>query len=389
MPVRHLQLLQGCGFRKGLINMKQKSKLIWSLVTLGLAILTILVVFSQSKGLTLGDLADTLLNAHKGWLLLAVLSMLGIIFSEAEALLCLLRHTGYIRRHRRGLLYASADIYFSAITPSASGGQPMTAFFMITDGVPGGVVTVILLVNLILYTISILLIGVISLLIRPSLFPQFSIYSKLLILLGYLILIGFVFMFFMLLVNGARLYSWGCVIIKWLYGKKVIKQPEYWRSKLEKVIDDYQKCVGITRGKPLMLVEALLLNLMHRISQLSVSMLVYLATGGTAAMALRVWLTQIYVIIGSNCVPIPGAMGAYDYLMVDGFSSFMSQQDAIRLELLSRSLSFYTCTLISAIITLIGFIQYKDRKDGSGTSGIRKILRKVFKKRHITVSKRR
>lgn len=363
--------------------MKQKSKLIWSLVTLGLAILTITIVLSQSKGLTLSDLADTLRNAHKGWLLLAVLSMLGIIVSEAEALLCLLRHTGYIRRQRRGLLYASADIYFSAITPSASGGQPMTAFFMITDGAPGGVVTVILLVNLILYTVSILLIGVVSLLIRPSLFLQFSIYSKLLILLGYLILIGFVFMFVMLLVNGARLYKWGCIIIQWLYGKHFIKQPEYWRSRLEKVIDDYQKCVGITRGKPLMLLEVLVLNLLHRISQLSVSMLVFLATGGEAAQALRVWLTQIYVIIGSNCVPIPGAMGAYDYLMVDGFSSFMTTQEAVRLELLSRSLSFYTCTIISAVITLIGFIHYKNKKNGS--SG----MRRIFRKKHIIVRSNR
>ena len=37
--------------------------------------------------------------------------------------------------------------------------------------------------------------------------------------------------------------------------------------------------------------------------------------------------TQIYVVMGSNCVPIPGGMGVTDYLMLKGYpcSSFYSK----------------------------------------------------------------
>ena len=56
--------------------------------------------------------------------------------------------------YRKGILknysYASADIYFSAITPSATGGQPASAYYMIKDGIPISHTTAILSVNLLM-----------------------------------------------------------------------------------------------------------------------------------------------------------------------------------------------------------------------------------------------
>ena len=55
----------------------------------------------------------------------------------------------------RGVLYSAADIYFSAITPSATGGQPASALLMVGDGIPTAVTTVVLLLNLAMYNLSI------------------------------------------------------------------------------------------------------------------------------------------------------------------------------------------------------------------------------------------
>ena len=62
------------------------------------------------------------------------------------------------------------------------------------------------------------------------------------------------------------------------------------------------------------------------------------------------------ITIGYNFVPVPGAMGIADYLMVDGFSGIMSRDAAFELEMLSRGLTFYICVSISGVITLIGYL---------------------------------
>ena len=47
-------------------------------------------------------------------------------------------------------------------------------------------------------------------------------------------------------------------------------------------------------------------------------------------------------------MPIPGAVGAADYLFIDGFGSLV--KDSISIELLSRGISFYCCIIICGII---------------------------------------
>ncbi|MFQ6930278.1 MAG: hypothetical protein ACLRR3_04225 [Eubacterium sp.] len=67
--------------------------------------------------------------------------------------------------------------------------------------------------------------------------------------------------------------------------------------------------------------------------------------------AFDVFSAQGYVVlVGSNSVPIPGAVGAADYLFIDGFGGIL--KDPVSIELLSRGISFYCCIIICGIITL-------------------------------------
>ena len=77
--------------------------------------------------------------------------------------------------------------------------------------------------------------------------------------------------------------------------------------------------------------------------------------------AVELWFWQGFVVLGSNCIPIPGAMGVSDYLMLDGFRNLMSEAQAVNLELLSRSFSFYICVIICGISTFIQYLVVKKR----------------------------
>ena len=100
-----------------------------------IAVVSVWAVMSQSGEFSLADFVGYVKHASIPWLIVALLSMLGFIFFEAFALLVLCRALGYRESLWSGYVYSASDIYFSAITPSATGGQPASAYFMNKDGI--------------------------------------------------------------------------------------------------------------------------------------------------------------------------------------------------------------------------------------------------------------
>ena len=78
--------------------------------------------------------------------------------------------------------------------------------------------------------------------------------------------------------------------------------------------------------------------------------------GGSRSVLPELFATQVYVVLGSNSMPIPGAMGVADYLMLNGYMALMTKTNAYQLEILSRGISFYVCMIFSMITTGIGYL---------------------------------
>ena len=96
---------------------------------------------------------------------------------------------------------------------------------------------------------------------------------------------------------------------------------------------------------------------MQRFCNILVSAFSYLASGGRAANFTKVLSLQSLVVIGSNTIPIPGAVGIADFLYLDGFNEMVPQ--AVHLELMTRTISFYASVLLCAAITAITFLNRK------------------------------
>ena len=99
------------------------------------------------------------------------------------------------------------------------------------------------------------------------------------------------------------------------------------------------------------------------LSNVIVPALLYVATRGGADKTVELFSKQCLITIGYNYVPIPGALGIADYLMIDGFSSIMTKAQAIDLDMLSRGLTFYICVTLSGLITLVGYLRGRRKND--------------------------
>lgn len=342
--------------------MKKHKKLIWMLVALLLVVLTFRTVLRMSSELSLRGLAEALRTADRGWLALSLLAALGFIVLEGEALLMILRVFGCRRSHGEGLLYSAADIYFSAVTPSASGGQPASAYFMLRSGVPGAMVTVTLLVNLIAYTTATLTAGVLALALRFDVFLALGRGPKLLVLLGFALLTVLTAMFYGLLRHGEQLYQAGAWGLRVLLRLRLLRDDAAALEKLRGMVDQYKDCARQTEGKRASMFAVYLLDLGQRLAQISVSTLVHLALGGAPDAARGVWTVSALAQIGSNCLPVPGGMGFADYLLYHGFLQFLPREAALRLELISRSMSFYLCMVLCGLVSLAGYLTLRKKK---------------------------
>lgn len=330
--------------------------------TTALSVLTVWALLKQSESMSVETLIEKISNADKKWIVVAMVSAACYVVLEAVALCSILRGIGYKVGFRKGIIYSTSDVYFSAITPSATGGQPASAFFMLKDGIPAGVTSAALILNLMMYNASIVFLGILAIIIAPKSFWGFHITSKVFIVIGFVGLSILSFFFLAVLRGSEKIFSLIRRFLRYLHSKKIMHRLEPRLEKLDKIEADYENCSQLIAGKTTIMVKAFCWNVLQRASQIIVPSLVYFAFGGHCKLLPVLFSKQCLITIGYNYVPIPGALGIADYLMIDGFSSIMPKGMAFELDMISRGFTFYICVTLSGIITLIGYLKGRKKK---------------------------
>ena len=312
---------------------------------------TVFFVTQSSGSFSLREFRDDLAGSSPGLIAAAAACMVCYVLLEGLSLRHLTGSLGYRRGVLPSAVWSAADIFFSAITPSATGGQPASALCMMRCGVPAAVTTVALLINLAMYTVSILLIGAACAVLRPGMLAGFGTLSHVLIAAGTVIQFGLVAVFFMLVFRKRLAFAiagWG---LRVLTRMRIVKDPDAAQEKLDKVAEEYGACAEVLSGRRGILMRTLGYNVLQRLAMILVSMFVYLAMGGAPGRWLDVCAVQGFVILGSNAIPLPGAVGVADYLYLDGFSGLV--EDLVSVELVQRGISFYACVALCGLITWV------------------------------------
>ena len=179
-----------------------KKQLINVAVLLLLIGFTFFIIFHNNDGFSLQSLGEFVSKIHWPFLLGAIFCMVMNIGFKGMSIGVLSRALGYKKGPLKNYSYAAADIYFSAITPSATGGQPASAYYMVKDEIPISHTTAILSVNLLMYTASLMALALVTFIVRPNLF--FNIDSwivKVCIVIGLLVQLLFLSVYVIIMVS--------------------------------------------------------------------------------------------------------------------------------------------------------------------------------------------
>lgn len=258
---------------------------------------------------------------------------------------------------KQSFRYALIGFFFSAITPAASGGQPMQIFYMNKDGISAGKSTLALLINLMcmqIVTISMAFISVFvnNRIMNKALTALFSIGISLNLLALLLLLIS---IFSRRLSRG--LVKFSLKILKIFKAKNYTQK----RKKIAKELRKYHESSKYIKGNKKLIFKNLLTTYIQFIFYYAISYCVYLALGFTQSNVFEMITMQSLLFATVSGIPSPGAVGVSEgafieiYRMVYPVSLIRSATIALRF------LNFYLFVFISGIVIIANNLKSKKK----------------------------
>ena len=126
-----------------------KKQLFNIFIVLALSVFTIVTILVNSDELNFSNIKKFVTDANPWYIGAAFICWICFVLLEALSIHIILKAFRIKPKIQSSIAYSTSDIYYSAITPSASGGQPASAYYMIRDGIPSGISGFTLVFNLI------------------------------------------------------------------------------------------------------------------------------------------------------------------------------------------------------------------------------------------------
>lgn len=325
--------------------MNRLKKCFWPLVMFLLLVWTVFLLAGQSPAqLWVG------LRAADPLFLLAGFGLMGLFLSsEALATHLVLRTLGTPAPLRRCLGYSCAGFYFSAVTPTSTGGQPMQVWSMAKDGIPAAHGTLDMLLLSICYKLAGALYALGAWLCFPSLTRGLGRGLSLLLLVGFAMTLALVGVMIVCLVRPGWCDRLADGLTALLSRLAFVKDPAAFRARLKEPIAQYTWGGSFLCHQPFLFPRLLGLSLLQLGSLYLVPWTVYRAFGLTGHSALELAALQALMAVAVSFIPLPGAAGAAETAFLAGFAAFFGDLVAPAV-VLSRGISCYGTLLVTGAV---------------------------------------
>jgi uncharacterized protein (TIRG00374 family) len=314
------------------------------------------------RGQDMGKIFGYIQNADMRYWLVSMGCVLLFIGGEALNIGYLLRTIGQKARALHCILYAFVGFFFSAITPTSTGGQPAQLYYMRKDQIPTPVATLVLMIITITYKAVLIAVGLAVLIFRPA-----NIESHLGPMLGLcwlglilnIITVGFIFL---LVFHPTMARSLTISLVR-LFGKiRMIRKPERYILRVETAMEQYRDVSGYFRANMVVVWKVFVITFVQRFLLFSITYFTFRSFGLHRVDFFAVTLMQAMISVAVDMLPLPGGMGAAENLFLAIFDS-LGGGLTLPIMIVSRGLSYYTQLILSALMTVVAHLGIKRRED--------------------------
>jgi len=320
--------------------------------TLFLTCLMLITGYLMIKQCSLAQLKAILAEADMIWLVPGFLLMVAFVGCEAAIIRSMLGCFGRKVSWRRSMSYSFAGFYFSSVTPSSTGGQPMQAFYMKRDDIPLAQSSFTLMVITSFYQLAIMFTGLIAYVCSYELLINSGHFVKLLLIMEMGVNLLAATALLLMVFEPSLTRRMGMTIIGFLKRVHLLKADERWRQKFCASIDEYSEGKRYLKSHPAVAVKAAVLSLVQVVCLYFVPFFACKALGLAVDIRLIV-IRQALLSLAVTAVPLPGAVGASEGVFAILYQALASQEMLIPLLVLSRGMSFYGFLVLSGGVVLL------------------------------------
>lgn len=333
-----------------------KRKIPWGMLYILATVLAVVLFGALNR--ELGNVFRVLGGLRPGWLSLAFAATAVFFVLEGGIIRLLLRGEGTGLSLPAAMKVGLIGVYYSYITPSATGGQPMQAVYLRRERIPVGFSTAMLFLKFVCYQCAFVLISLVSFFAmlpvlrerQPGLIPF--------ILLG-LVINGGSVVFFSLLFRRRVLHAL-CAVARRLMGR--LRFLRRWEGSVERFERDFGGYAAQLSGRRKQVLWGILLSLPQFVLQMSVIYLVFRAFGYESVRYWEVLAVQSLLQVSVSFMPMPGASGAQEIGFSAFFRDYFAQGDLYTAVMVWRFFTYYLVVLAGGLLVVIDQFWYGRRK---------------------------
>ncbi len=286
-----------------------------------------------------------------------VFAALGYIAAYLFLRMAALRH--YLARHgvriswRTAMGATGVGQFYSAITPSASGGQPMQVLWLRRRGVPASLGTACVSAKFLGFQTAFLILGGVLGLTNWAAVSEQIYGLRWLVVAGYAVNGGLIVLVMLTLPRAG--------IVRWLGGWLVrlgaklhlVKRPQQVLERFEASFADYRTALLSLLKTPSDALVMFGLSLAQVVAYMGVTVCLYHAFGLSGASDLWILTLQTLLFIAAAFVPLPGAAGAQESGFVVFFRGVFPEGNLAAAMLCWRFFTYYLLMIAGLAMTAL------------------------------------
>ena len=350
------------------VKKKRVKKILWNIFLVAIIAAGILAMFGIVREIDpdkSGSFTDALKSVSPLFACLFIAAVLGIMLFDTLKY-CIIQKTvtGKVRLSS-SLKVNILGKYYDAVTPFATGGQPMQIYYLSTKGISGGNSSAIVLIRYVTSILSWIILGGVLMIygsVKGVLAGVTGAGATTLQVCGWvgigvnLIIPVFVLLF---LILPKFMYKLTSGVVKLGNKMKIVKDVEKTTAKATKVVDDFKSAFKIMATTPLNFILLMLVSFAEAALTFSIPFFVMNAFSCNldASMFLTVMSLNAFATFGASFIPTPGNSGVIEGMGAVAFWGVAAGSSVVWSVLFWRLGVYYIYIIIGIIITVTDIIR--------------------------------
>lgn len=326
--------------------------------TVFFALLIILTYYFIFKKIDRKGIQEAIKYTNLWFILIAIILAIGNVFFEAINIQRTLNELGEKVSLKKALKYGIVGFFFSAITPAATGGQPIQIIYMHKDNIKYTNATIAILLQSFAYLTTMVALGLFGYVMNYDYINELG-------FVEYFFFIGLLANSLIIVITLFAMFSKGAAqkVVNLIY--KIIhaindKKAKIFKKKIEKQLKEYHDSAEVIINNRGLMIKSLLTATCQLVSYHSVGYFVYLALGIKSLNYIKITSLQSFLYLSVSILPLPGTVGVNETGFSLLYNPIIAKNYVDSAMLLTRGISFYLIVILTGITLAIIALRKKN-----------------------------